>query len=297
MPQYAIELRSVTHRYGPKVVVNDFNLRVRQGEFLTMLGPSGCGKSTLARLILAQERPTTGQVLIDGMLKTRPNSDCGVVYQHFSIFPHLRARENIAFGMLLERTNLLQRLAFVMPSFRKIRKEATREAERLLGIVSLNDAADKFPYELSGGMRQRIAIAQALMLKPKVLILDEPFSALDAWTRGQLQLALLDIHQQQGTTILMITHEPEEAIFLGTRVVVLSPHYHMDTGEPGLGSRIVTDLLVQPQSPRIPQLKESKFMSEMLTRVQQRGFMKTEGDMTLHAGTFVLEHPDAIHPE
>ncbi|ALV46395.1 ABC transporter ATP-binding protein [Arthrobacter alpinus] len=189
------------------VVLDDFNLDVRAGEFLTVVGPSGSGKTTLLDLLAGLTRPTAGQVLVDGKEVTGPGQDRAVVFQQYALFPWRTAATNVSMGLEGSGLNRRQRAA---------------KANDYLDLVGLTGFAERYPHELSGGMKQRVAIARSLAYEPDILLMDEPFAALDAQTREQLQDELLRIWQETGKTIIFITHGIDEAVYLGQRVAVLS---------------------------------------------------------------------------
>lgn len=201
------------HASGPRArktftALEDFTLDVAQGEFLTVVGPSGCGKSTLLDLLAGLTTPSGGDIEIDGVAITGPGSDRGVVFQQYSLFPWRTALSNIEFGL----------------ESRKIPKAKRRQiAQEYLELVGLTGFGHRYPHELSGGMRQRVAIARSLAFDPEILLMDEPFAALDAQTRESLQDELLRIWKATGKTIVFITHGIEEAIYLGQRVAVMTP--------------------------------------------------------------------------
>jgi ABC-type nitrate/sulfonate/bicarbonate transport system ATPase subunit len=207
-----VRLDGVTVTYGSRrdrrEALAPTDLEIAPGELLTILGPSGCGKSTLLGLVAGFHAPTTGAVTVDGTPVAGPGADRGVVFQQPRLFPWMSVRRNVEFGPRMAGAPAAQR---------------RREAEAALELVGLADVADRAPYELSGGMQQRAAIARALGGRPRVLLLDEPFAALDALTRERLQDELLRLWERTGTTILFVTHSVEEAVYLGTRVVALSP--------------------------------------------------------------------------
>ncbi|MDD0859244.1 ABC transporter ATP-binding protein [Arthrobacter alpinus] len=189
------------------VVLDDFNLDVRAGEFLTIVGPSGSGKTTLLDLLAGLTRPVSGQVLVDGKEVTGPGQDRAVVFQQYALFPWRTAATNVSIG--LEGTGLN-------------RRQRAAKANEYLELVGLTGFAERYPHELSGGMKQRVAIARSLAYEPDILLMDEPFAALDAQTREQLQDELLRIWRETGKTIIFITHGIDEAVYLGQRVAVLS---------------------------------------------------------------------------
>jgi len=220
---------------GKNKVLFDVNLRIIRGEIAALVGPSGCGKSTLLRAILGTHPPYSGEILVNGVRTTAPGRDRGIVYQRYSLYPFLTAKENVAFGLMFDQTSPLFR-AFKYLKWRKLRKEHIVQARELLERLGLGDAVDLYPDEMSGGMRQRVAIAQALIMKPEILLLDEPFGALDEATREDLQNMLLNLYNEnciakrEGRkplyTILIVTHELNEAIYVADRVIALSQHWN-----------------------------------------------------------------------
>ncbi|MEC5383550.1 ABC transporter ATP-binding protein [Aurantimonas sp. C2-6-R+9] len=185
------------------------NLTIRENEFLCLLGPSGCGKTTLLNLIAGFIPPTSGKISIEGTPITKPGPDRGVVFQDYSLFGWLTVRGNVEFGPRMAGTSV---------------KERRELADYYLSLVGLTKFAEKYPFELSGGMKQRVAIARSLVTKPHVLLMDEPFAALDAMTRSSLQSEVLDIQRAEKKTVVFVTHNIGEAIFLADRIVVMSPH-------------------------------------------------------------------------
>ncbi len=189
--------------------VKEVNFTVKEGEFITLVGPSGCGKSTLLDLLAGLTTPSEGRILIDGKEIKGPGLDRGIVFQQYALFPWKTARGNIEFG--LEAKGVPKR-------------ERREQADHFLSLVGLTDFGDRYPHELSGGMKQRVAIARSLAFNPDVLLMDEPFAALDAQTRESLQSELLRIWEKTKKTIIFITHGIDEAVYLGERVVVLTPN-------------------------------------------------------------------------
>lgn len=210
-PSVAVELDGVTKRYGETAAVDDVTLRVREGEFFTLVGPSGCGKTTTLRLIAGFEEPTAGTVRFGGksMAGVPPEDrDVGVVFQSYALFPHMTVGENVAYG-----------LNFADPPEGTTRDERVAE---LLELVDLPDAADRDPESLSGGQQQRIAMARALAPGPDVLLLDEPMSALDARLRERLRAQVKEIQSELGITTIYVTHDQEEALAISDRVAVMN---------------------------------------------------------------------------
>jgi nitrate ABC transporter ATP-binding subunit len=209
----ALELTQLGKSYdteqGPAVIVRDFNLRVSDGEFVCVIGHSGCGKSTVLSIAMGLNDATEGGIIIAGREVIGPGLDRGVVFQSSALLPWLTAQENVL--LAVEQVDDRQS--------RKVHKEL---AEKLLDAVGLNGAADCYPDELSAGMRQRVGIARALALKPKVLLLDEPFSLLDVVTRMELQDQLMRLCEQEHKTVLMVTHDVDEALLLADRIVMMT---------------------------------------------------------------------------
>lgn len=191
----------------PLTALDSINLDIEKEEFISLVGPSGCGKTTLLRIIAGLEEPTSGEILLEGNEIRGPDPERGMVFQEYSLFPWLNIIDNIAFGL----------------EMKGIGKEERRErAAGYIDIVNLKGFENSYPHELSGGMRQRVAIARALANAPKLLLMDEPFGALDAQTRNRMQNELLDIHEKTRKTVIFVTHSVDEAVYLSDRVVVLS---------------------------------------------------------------------------
>ncbi|MFW5984074.1 MAG: ABC transporter ATP-binding protein [Halobacteria archaeon] len=212
----AIEARDLTKRYGDTLVFDELNIEVRDGEPVCLLGPSGCGKTTLLHLLAGLEKPTDGGVYFDGERVEGPDYRRGVVFQDPHLFPWLTARDNAAFG----------------PEVRGETADPER-VDELLRMVGLEGSADAKPSELSGGMAQRVSLARTLANDPELLLMDEPFSALDALTKMELQDELLGLIDEIGMTVVFVTHDIEEAVYIGDRVAVM--------GEEGAGIRRVID--------------------------------------------------------
>ncbi|MBI4128502.1 MAG: ABC transporter ATP-binding protein [Parcubacteria group bacterium] len=296
MSEHAIDLQNITHGYGSKVVLSSVNLRVSRGELLCLVGPTGCGKSTLFRLILGEEKPQKGVVMVAGKPKDGPGPDVGIVYQQYTLFPHLTVFENITHALMVRDTSIPERMFWrFSPRFRKHTASVRKRAYEYLDMVKLADSGKKYSDELSGGMRQRVAIAQALVMDPQILLMDEPFGSLDTFTREVLQLDLLRIWEQKKMTIVFVTHDLEEAGFMGTRLAVLSQHFYTDDPSYKGGSRIVMDISIDFPSPREPRLKESPELNGVLERVRRNPSLRGTRDMEiLRAERLVLEHRDSI---
>ena len=209
-----VVVKNVWKEYNGSVVLERVNLDVVPHSFVSIVGPSGCGKSTFLRMLLSQETPSRGSITIDGQpLPPEPTSQRGVVFQRYSVFPHMTALANVAFGLEVEKAPLLGRL------FGRKRRVVLSEGRQVLAAVGLEGASHKYPHEMSGGMQQRLAIAQALIKKPKVLLLDEPFGALDPGIRLDMQQLMLKLFDETGMTVFMVTHDLREAFHLGTRLI------------------------------------------------------------------------------
>jgi NitT/TauT family transport system ATP-binding protein len=239
-----IVIRDLWVEYGDQVVLERVNMTIASGTFLSVVGPSGAGKSTFLRLILGQERPTRGTIMLDGKpLPGEPGPDRGVVFQRYSVFPHLSVLKNVLIGYEFAESPILARLRGPQ------RKDAQRESEELIDAVGLTPHRDKYPSALSGGMQQRLAIAQALAKKPRVLLLDEPFGALDPGTRAQMHALIKPLWEEHKMTVILVTHDIREAFALGTRLVALN-HYRNDPQAPGrYGATITYDFDLNPNTP------------------------------------------------
>ena len=215
---------------GPVTALAGLDLDIEAGEFIAVVGASGCGKSTLLRMLAGFELPTSGVLDVDGTPVTRPGPDRGVVFQDYGLFPWLTVLENVAYG---PRQNGASRA------------EATERAERFIELVGLARVSKRFPRQLSGGMQQRVAIARVLCNEPALMLMDEPFGALDALTRGTMQRELDRIHHEMGTTTIFVTHSVEEAVYLADRVVVMAGG--ISHGRPGYIKSIVPIELSRPR--------------------------------------------------
>jgi NitT/TauT family transport system ATP-binding protein len=230
-----ITVKNVWQQYGDQVVLEGLNLNVNEGEFCTMVGASGCGKSTFLRLLLGQERASR-EILLDGQpLAGEPDASRGVVFQRYSVFPHLSVLDNVALGLELPRS----------PLFGRLFGSAKRGPRTGFGAAAQSrprHALDKYPAQLSGGMQQRLAIAQALIMKPRVLLLDEPFGALDPGIRKDMHALLLQLWRETRLTVFMVTHDLSEGFSLGTRLLVFDK-VRVDPHAPGAyGARITYDI-------------------------------------------------------
>lgn len=229
-------------RMGEVVALNGVSLDIKENEFICVVGPSGCGKSTLLNILAGLDKPSSGEVYVDDKLVEGPGPDRGVVFQQYALFPWLTVEKNIAFGLNLK----------------KLSQDAIDErVAKYLDVVGLKEFAKSYPKELSGGMKQRVAIARAYAVNPDVLLMDEPFGALDAQTRTQLQQELLDTWEKEQKTCFFITHDVEEAIILATKVIVMS-------ARPG---RIKSIIDINIPYPRNQETKMSREFTELKNEI------------------------------
>lgn len=215
-----LSLSNISKIFGTTTAVEDFNLDVEKGEFVSFLGPSGCGKTTTLRMIAGFELPTTGVITLDGediTYKSPNQRNVGMVFQSYALFPNLTIGQNIGFGLQVRKLS---------------EAETKKRIDEMLTLVHLEAHIDKYPYQLSGGQQQRIALARALAINPRVLLLDEPLSALDAKIRVELRLEIRRIQQTMGITTIYVTHDQEEALLISDRVVVMSQGCMEQVGTP-----------------------------------------------------------------
>lgn len=235
--------------------LEEIDLVVSKGEFVVMIGPSGCGKSTLLYLMSGLEQPTSGRLEMDEQPITKPGPDRCLIFQETSLYPWLSVGENVAFGLKLRGRGKAER--------RQI-------AERLLSVMGLASTIDKRPSELSGGMRQRVAIARALAMDPEVLLMDEPFAALDVQTRSKLQEYLVRMWEESGASVVFVTHHIDEAVALADRVVVF-------TAQPGRIKSIIPIDLPRPRNPRSEEFRRlSDELTDQLSGEVDRAFQQQE---------------------
>lgn len=234
-----IEAKHLWREYGSNIVLEDISIGVGEGEFITIVGASGCGKTTFLKMLLGVDKPTRGALLLDGEnIPDEPGPDRGIVFQKYSVFPHLDVLQNVVIGLEFAQAPLLGTL------FGSKKKTAVQQAKDVLDAVGLSHALRKFPSELSGGMQQRLAIAQSLIKKPRILLLDEPFGALDPGIRKDMHQLILSLWRETGVTIFMITHDLEEGFYLGTRLWVFDKYRH-DPHDPNrYGAKITYDIPV-----------------------------------------------------
>lgn len=219
--------KTFSSRHGTVTALKDINLKIHKREFVCVIGPSGCGKSTLIRILAGLEQPTSGAVLLDGKEVTRPGPERGMVFQGYTLFPWLTVKRNVMFGLLESGYD---------------KNTAEAEARQWIDLIGLSRFENSYPHQLSGGMKQRVAIARALANKPKILLMDEPFGALDAQTRAKMQAYLLEIWKNIDITVFFITHDLDEAVYLADRILVLKAN-------PGEVEELIEVPVPQPRSP------------------------------------------------
>ena len=238
----AIVFDKVWKEYGDHIVLEQINLEIEPRAFLVLVGASGCGKTTFLRMLLGEEQPSRGAILLENKpLKPEPDFDRGVVFQRYSVFPHLTAIDNVIIGREFEMSGCLGRL------FGAKRRAACEEASALLAAVGLSGHENKYPSALSGGMQQRLALAQALMRKPKVLLLDEPFGALDPGIRADIHVLMKRIWNDTDLTVVMVTHDLREAFELGTRVIAFERPRDRPEERERFGARLSKDIELWPK--------------------------------------------------
>ncbi|HUH59070.1 MAG TPA: ABC transporter ATP-binding protein [Candidimonas sp.] len=237
-----IQIDNVNKSYGELNVLSNVNIHVKKGEFVVLLGASGCGKSTLLNLIAGFNQPTTGKIVVNGREVTDVDPHSGMVFQQYALFPWMTVLENVAFGLKLRGM---------------AKKERHQVAMKYVDMVGLKSFVDAYPKALSGGMRQRVSIARVLANDPDVILLDEPFAALDAMTRQVLQEQLVQIYEQSGKTVVFITHSIDEALLLATRIIILG-------AKPG---RVVQDIANDLPHPRNADVQLSPRFNELKSQI------------------------------
>jgi NitT/TauT family transport system ATP-binding protein len=238
----AIRFENVWKEYGDHIVLEQITLDVAPRAFVALVGPSGCGKTTFLRMLLGEETPTRGQILVNGSpLKAEPDADRGVVFQRYSVFPHLTVLQNVMLGRELQQARVLGHL------FGSRRRKVRDEAMALLAEVGLAGHESKYPAALSGGMQQRLALAQAIMCGPKVLLLDEPFGALDPGIRADIHVLMKRLWHETDLTVVMVTHDLAEAFELATRVVAFERHRNRPEERERYGATISRDIEIFPR--------------------------------------------------
>lgn len=275
-------LENVYKEYNDNIVLDDIDFSLGEDEFCTVVGPSGCGKSTLLRLILGQEIPSSGKIHSLGEPIGFADTRRGVVYQKYSLYPHLSVIDNVTLG---------KRLGLGLFKRKRKMEEILDESYEFLRRMGLEEHAHKYPHELSGGMQQRVAIAQALIMRPRILLMDEPFGALDPGMRELMQTFILEIWENSPMTVLFVTHDLEEAVFLGTRIIVLSKYYSDGRSyDVERGARIVADYKIKDKASTTA-AKESSNFGMLIAKIRKEGF---DPDYRQHVNDFNLTHPDSF---
>jgi NitT/TauT family transport system ATP-binding protein len=232
-----VQVQRLWKSYGDRSILERINLDVASGSFVTLVGASGCGKSTFLRILLGQERASRGTILVDGAtLPDEPGPERGIVFQRYSVFPHLTVLGNAILGLELTRNRWWGRLGGA------VRQQAIEQGAAMLDAVGLGLVKDAMPASLSGGMQQRLAIAQALILHPKLLLLDEPFGALDPGIRADMHELVKRLWRQTGMTVFMVTHDLKEAFALGTRVLTFDKIRRDPQAPEAYGATIIYDM-------------------------------------------------------
>ncbi|MEE4453665.1 ATP-binding cassette domain-containing protein [Novosphingobium resinovorum] len=246
-----LSFRDVWVEYGDRIIIEKLNLDIEEGAFVSIVGPSGAGKSSFLRLILGQEGPSRGVITLDDTpLKPECGPDRGVVFQRYSVFPHLTALRNTILGLECEKAPVLGRL------FGSARRAAVEEATEMLTAVGLGHSLDLYPAQMSGGMQQRLAIAQALVKRPRILLLDEPFGALDPGIRADMHALIRNLWRKYSLTIVMVTHDIREAFSLGTRVLALDKRRHDPHAPHRFGATVVYDLPMRERAEETEETEE-----------------------------------------
>lgn len=273
-----LHIEDVFHGYGDKVILDNIDLSIMPGEFVTLVGLSGCGKSTVLRLVVGQEQVRHGSILLNGEPINTPDAQRGVVYQHYSLFPHLSALDNVLSSVRYRRF-----------PWQSVPKQERERAAHFLERAGMREHMHKYPHELSGGQRQRVAIVQSVFQHPPLLCMDEPFSALDPGTREDMQMFILELWEEESMTILFVTHDLEEGLYLGTRLVGLSRHYKDDRGlaESDRGAKVVHDEKLDHRALG-PSVKATAAFGQSIQRIRRLVFDPTYRQ---HVRDFELTHP------
>ncbi len=280
--EYVLELEDVRKSYGSKIVLADIDLKVRRGEFCTVVGPSGCGKSTLLRLILGQEEATYGTFKVFGAPVRFADATRGIVYQKYGLLPNLTVFQNVMLGKKFSGS-MLDRW--------RHRKTYADEVAYYLDRVCLSpDDYNKYPEDLSGGMQQRVAVAQALIKRAPMLLMDEPFGALDPGIRESMQVFILEVWEEYDLTIFFVTHDLPEAVFLGTRILGISQYYEDGGSNPVCGARIVCDHAL-PRSAQSTVVKETAAFGQLVQEIRYETFTPEHRQ---YVTEFNLKHPDSF---
>jgi len=262
-----LEIKNVWKSYGDAQILERLNLTVKQGEFISMVGASGCGKSTFLNMLLGKEKQTKGEILLEGKpIVQEPDEERGIVFQRYSVFPHLTVLQNV---MIADEFSSAKFLSHV---FGKKKAAIKAKATEFIDAVGLTPALNKYPHELSGGMQQRLAIAQALMKKPKILLLDEPFGALDPGIRADMHVLIRDIWKKNNLTIFMVTHDIKEGFELGSRVWVFDKVRHDPQAPNAYGAQVTYDLDISSEDHK----SDSKMKINELSATSSKPNMQEE---------------------
>ncbi len=271
-----VTVNNINKKFGDFQVLDNINLQINPGEFFSLLGPSGCGKTTLLRIIAGFETPTTGELLLDGydLIKVHPNKrPVNTIFQNYALFPHLTVYENVAFPLRLRKID-----------GKKIKESTIQDkVEEYLGLVKLTEHQKKYPAQMSGGQRQRVAIARALINNPRVLLLDEPLSALDAKLRHQLLIDLDAIHDKVGITFIYVTHDQQEALSVSDRIAVMKDGVVLQVGTPSEIYEFPADMFVANF------IGETNILEGKITEVDMENSVATMNEKTLNELTICPE--------
>lgn len=241
-----VTIKRLWKEYGDHVVLENLNLHVKDHEFVTIVGASGCGKTTFLKMLLGIEQPTRGEFLIDGQpLPSEPSPERGIVFQRYSLFPHLTVLDNLLLGLELQGSRWLGKLLGAK------RRLAVEKAHQLLNAIGLYTARKKYPHQLSGGMQQRLSIAQSVICEPKILLLDEPFGALDPGITADMHELILKLWEMNRMSIFMITHDVQESFELGTRLLVFDKVRQDPQAPDAYGATITYDIPLKSKHSRI----------------------------------------------
>ncbi len=252
-----VSVRNVWKEYGSTVVLENVRLEIADHEFVTIVGASGCGKTTFLKMLLGMEQPTRGQILIDGVpIRPEPDPARGVVFQRYSSFPHLTVLENVMLGLELQQSKLLGKL------FGAARRAARESALAMLESVGLAHARDRYPAQLSGGMQQRMSIAQAVICKPKILLLDEPFGALDPGVTQDMHELILKVWAENRMTIFMVSHDIKESFMLGTRLLTFDKLRNDPQAPEAYGASVTYDMQLNRRATAYPGMTSAKVVNQ-----------------------------------
>ncbi len=252
-----VSVRNVWKEYGSTVVLENLRLEIADHEFVTIIGASGCGKTTFLKMLLGMEHPTRGQILIDGVpIRPEPDPARGVVFQRYSSFPHLTVLENVMLGLELQQSKLIGKL------FGAARRRAREAALAMLESVGLAHARDRYPAQLSGGMQQRMSIAQAVICKPKILLLDEPFGALDPGVTQDMHELVLKVWAENRMTIFMVSHDIKESFMLGTRLLTFDKLRNDPQAPEAYGASVTYDMPLNRRAAVVPKEPNARAVNE-----------------------------------